>query len=319
VSRVWSFRLVISATTGALIWATGGGPWVGLEVAVVLVAISYGIDVWEARNSALSPGVRRGIVSLAWILVPGVLALTLVSAATAGSPTSAGKSRTCFGKHPTILGTQHRDSIRGTSGRDVIISFGGNDGIRSRQGKDYVCAGSGDDVIHGAEGVNYMNGGPGDDWLDGRRGPGNVSIGSRGKDLIQAEGRIQGGPGNDTIESYGYENPGLSPVPDATGGGSGKDKIYGCGGNRAPQLGPRPSRSSWAWPHCYTGGGGHAELLKGGADSDKVFGGGGNDHLQGNGGNDRLYGEDGDDDINGGAGTNVCDQGPGTGSLAGCP
>ena len=316
---LWLFRLAVAAATGALIWVTGGGPWAGLEVAVLLVVLCYAMDVWDARKTALSPGVRRGIVSLAWILVLGVFGFALVSDAIAGSPASAGKSRTCFGKRPTILGTQHRDSIRGTNGRDVIISFGGNDGIRSRQGKDYVCAGPGDDVVHGAEGVNYMNGGPGDDWLDGRRGPGNVSIGSRGKDLIQAEGKIQGGPGNDTIESYGYENPGASPVPDVTGGGSGKDKIYGCGDNRAPQLGPRPSPSSWAWPHCYTPGGGNAELLKGGADNDKVFGGGGNDHLHGNGGNDRLYGEDGDDDINGGAGTNVCDQGPGTGSLTGCP
>ena len=162
---LWLLRLVIAAATGALIWVTGGGPWAGLEVAVLLVVLCYGMDVWDARKTALSPGVRRGIVSLAWILVLGVFGFALVSDATAGSPASAGKSRTCFGKHPTILGTQHRDSIRGTNGRDVIISFGGNDGIRSRQGKDYVCAGPGDDVVHGAEGVNYMNGGPGDDWL----------------------------------------------------------------------------------------------------------------------------------------------------------
>jgi hypothetical protein len=74
-----------------------------------------------------------GIVSLAWILLLGVFGFALVSDATAGSPASAGKS-TCW-KTPTILGTQHRDSIRGTNGRDVIISFGGNDGIRSRRGR----------------------------------------------------------------------------------------------------------------------------------------------------------------------------------------
>src|SRR2546423_6712702 len=132
---------------------------------------------------------------------------------------SGAKSRTCFGKHPTILGTKHGDSIRGTNGVDVIISFGGNDHIRSRQGNDYVCAGPGDDVIHGAEDVNHMNGGPGNDWLDGRRGPGNVSIGSGGNDLIQAEGKVDGGPGNDTIESFGYLPPSQSPFPDVTEGG----------------------------------------------------------------------------------------------------
>jgi Ca2+-binding RTX toxin-like protein len=245
--------------------------------------------------------------------------LVLVLALTAGSATGAGRSRTCFGKSPTIVGTQQRDSIRGTPGRDVIIALGGNDGIRSRQGKDFVCAGPGNDIIHAAEGVNYMNGGPGDDWLDGRRGPGNVSIGSRGKDLIEAEGKAEGGPGNDKIESYGYLSPSQSPFADVSEGGSGNDKLYGCGGNRTSQLGPRPAPSSWAWPDCYAGGGGNAELFKAGSDDDKVFGAGGNDRLRGNGGADRLYGEDGNDNIDGGAGTDVCNQGPGTGSLAGCP
>src|SRR5919201_1599822 len=151
-------------------------------------------------------------------------ALCLVPIASAGG---AAKSRTCFGKHPTILGTQHSDSIRGTSGRDVIIAFGGNDHIRSRQGQDYVCAGPGDDVVHGAEGVNHMNGGPGDDWLDGRRGPGDISIGSGGDDIIQAEGKTKGGPGNDRIESFGYQPPSVSPFPDTTGGGLGRDTIHG--------------------------------------------------------------------------------------------
>ena len=253
----------------------------------------------------------------------GVLALTLVSATAAGSLTGAGKARTCFGKSPTILGTPHRDSIKGTSGRDVIISLGGDDSVRSGQGNDYVCAGSGDDNVHAAEDFNHVNGGPGDDWIDGRRGPGNVVIGGKGADHVQAEGKLDGGSGNDTLESYGYLDPADSPVPDVTDGGSGKDQIYGCGGTPAPQRpatapGP-PRQQAWAWPECYIGGNGNAELLKGGADEDRVFGGGGSDRLQGNGGKDRLYGEDGNDDLNGGSGTDTCRQGPGTGSLTGCP
>lgn len=269
------------------------------------------------RTAAICFGLLGGLV-----LLP---ALT----GTAGSATGAGNSRTCFGKNPTILGTQHRDSIAGTQGRDVIISLGGDDSIRSRKGNDYVCAGRGDDIVHGAEGFNRMNGGPGDDWLDGRRGPGNVVIGDKGADHVQAEGKIDGGPGNDTIESYGYRDPAKSPVPDVTDGGSGRDKIYGCGGTPAPQRpatapGP-PPQQAWVWPDCYPprrgfpGGRPSAELLKGGSNDDKVFGGGGDDRLRGNGGADGLYGEGGDDDINGGAGTDVCNQGPGTGSLTGCP
>jgi Ca2+-binding RTX toxin-like protein len=146
--------------------------------------------------------------------------------------------------------------------------------------------------VHGAEDVNRMNGGPGEDWLDGRRGPGNVAIGSKGDDLIQAEGKIDGSSGNDTIESFGYQAPSASPLPDVTEGGSGKDKISG---------------------------GSNGELLKGGDDNDKVFAGNGDDQLRGNGGNDGLNGEGGGDDIDGGSGTDVCNQGPGTGTLSNCP
>src|SRR4051794_5045905 len=130
----------------------------------------------------------------------GFAAMTVVLLGLIPIATASGSGPTCFGKHPTKVGTNGNDILLGTSGRDVMIGLGGKDRIRSRQGKDFVCAGPGDDVVHGAEGVNYMNGGSGDDWLDGRRGPGNVAIGDRGNDLIQAEGRIDGGPGNDKIE-----------------------------------------------------------------------------------------------------------------------
>ncbi len=254
----------------------------------------------------------------------GGLMLPLALTGTTGSATGADKARTCFGKHPTILGTQHGDRIKGTNGRDVIISLGGTDYIKARRGNDFVCAGPGDDDIHGAEGFNHLNGGPGDDWIDGRRGPGNVVIGSKGDDLVQAEGKIDGGSGNDTVMSYGYHSPSASPVPDVTDGGPGKDQIYGCGVAGAPQRPPPPPHTRGVWPDCWIGAPtagwrGNAELLKGGSDDDKVFGGGGNDQLQGNDGTDRLYGEDGNDDIDGGTGTDACDQGPGTGSLTGCP
>jgi Ca2+-binding RTX toxin-like protein len=137
-----------------------------------------------------------------------------------------------------------------------------------------------------------MNGGPGDDWLDGRRSQqGNVSIGGRGDDLIQADGKIDGGPGLDRIESFGYYTvSGISP--DVTDGGGGRDKITG---------------------------GSNGETLKGGPKNDRVFAGAGPDHVRGNGGNDKLYGETGNDNINGGSGTDVCVQGSGTGPLRHCP
>jgi Ca2+-binding RTX toxin-like protein len=264
-------------------------------------------------------------MSVLCLIVLGVLALTLVTAATGGRPTGADKARTCFGKRPTTLGTRQGESISGTKRRDVIISLGGRDYINAREGDDFVCAGSGDDVVHGSEGFNRLNGGPGDDWLDGRRGRGNVAVGGKGEDYVQAEGKIDGGAGDDWIEGYGYFPPSKSPFPDVSSGGPGNDKIYGCGGTTAAQRPATAPPESWAWPDCFPprgkfpGGAPSAELLKGGLDGDKVFGGARNDQLLGNGGADRLYGEDGDDDLDGGPGTDTCDQGAGTGSLTSCP
>jgi Ca2+-binding RTX toxin-like protein len=229
----------------------------------------------------------------------------------------------CFGQTPTITGTPQREVIRGTSGPDVIMSFGGNDSVLSRQGDDRVCSGAGNDTIHGAEGFNRMDGGDGRDWIDGRRGPGNIVIGGAGPDHVEAEGRIDGGPGDDIIESYGYVSPSLSPVSDVSQGGIGRDQIYGCGGTVAPQrptTAPGPPREqSWAWPDCYAGGPGNAELLQGGPDGDSIFAGGGNDHLKGQGGNDMLYGEDGNDSLAGGSGHDTCTQNAGAGSRTSCP
>src|SRR3954451_1017113 len=124
-----------------------------------------------------------------------------------------------------MIGTQQGDTIKGTAGPDVIVSLGGDDHVLPRQGDDYVCSGDGNDTVHGAEGYNRLDGGPGKDYLDGRRGPGNIVIGGDGADHIQAEGELSAGSGNDIVESYGYQTPGASPVPDVTIGGSGNDQI----------------------------------------------------------------------------------------------
>lgn len=274
----------------------------------------------ELKRGERIPGVLgRALLTVATValLATGLsLAAMLAAAAARSTPT-------CFGKAPTITGTPQGEVIRGTSGPDVIMSFGGNDSVLALQGDDYVCSGAGNDTIHGAEGFNRMNGGDGRDWIDGRRGPGNIVLGGDGPDHIEAEGKLSGGPGDDIVESYGYVKPSLSPVPDVTHGGTGRDDIYGCGGTVAPQRPTTapgaPRERSWAWPDCYTGGLGNAEVLAGGPDGDDVFGGGGNDRLEGGGGNDALYGEDGNDDLNGGPGRDTCRQNAGTGTRTNCP
>lgn len=260
------------------------------------------------------------------LLAPtAIVALVIASLSLAVTWTVAGarSAPTCFGTTPTITGTPQGEVIRGTSGPDVIMSFGGNDGVLSRQGNDYVCSGSGNDTVHAAEGFNRVNGGDGDDWIDGRRGPGNVVLGGDGADHVEAEGKIDGGAGDDIIESYGYLDPSLSPVPDIATGGAGRDDMYGCGATVAPQRPTTapgaPRERSGAWPACYTGGPGNGEVLAGGPDPDRIFGGDGNDRLQGQDGSDALYGEVGNDDLDGGPGSDVCAQNAGTGSRISCP
>jgi Ca2+-binding RTX toxin-like protein len=284
-------------------------------------AAGRGVAGWKgcAGASAILRTRRRVIVSATAIASTAAV----LSAAGAGTAGAGGNSPTCFGKRATIVGTPHGEVIRGTSGRDVIVSFGGRDGILAKEGNDFVCSGSGNDTIHGAEGFNRMNGGGGHDWIDGRRGPGNIVIAGTGPDHVEAEGKLDGGAGDDIIESYGYQDPSLSPVADVAKGGTGDDDIYGCGGTVSPARpatppGP-PREQSWAWPGCYTAGPGNAERLVGGPDDDTIFAGGGGDSLEGNNGSDRLYGEDGNDDMNGGRGADTCQQGAGNGSVTSCP
>src|SRR5215211_1019285 len=260
----------------------------------------------------------RDRVRLAMLAVGAAAGLSLLAN---GVATGAAATPKCFGRTATIVGTQQGETIRGTTGPDVIVSLGGDDQVLSRQGKDYVCSGNGNDKVHGAEGYNRLDGGSGNDWLDGRRGPGNIVIGGGGADHIQAEGKLIGGSGNDIIESYGYLDPGVSPVPDVTIGGDGNDQIYGCGGTPSPErpaTAPGPPRQrAWAWPGCYTGGAGNDELFKGSDGDDRIFGGGGNDQLHGNDDRDRLYGEDGNDRLRGGKGTDICEADPSSGT-SGC-
>jgi Ca2+-binding RTX toxin-like protein len=229
-------------------------------------------------------------------------AAVLLTTSVARVPASDAGPR-CFGRSPTIVGNNGKNQLVGTKGRDVIIARGGNDSIRSRQGKDFVCAGPGNDNVHAAEGAGYMKGGPGDDWLDARLSrQGNVSKGGRGDDLIQADGKIDGGRGNDEIESFGYFRvSGISP--DVTHGGGGSDTIRGCSDERG----------------CHPWTVRDAEPFKGGGGNDRIFAGGGDDQVRGNGGNDTLHGEGGNDNIDGGADTDVCEQGSGTGTLRNCP
>jgi Ca2+-binding RTX toxin-like protein len=112
---------------------------------------------------------------------------------------------TCFGQAPTIVGDEPTDdTLVGTSGADVILSFGGNDTIRGLGGKDRICAAAGKDKLRGGGGKDKLDGGSGKDNLRGGGGKDKL-VGGPGKD------KLSGGKGKDTCT-----------------GGKGKDQAGGC-------------------------------------------------------------------------------------------
>ena len=104
--------------------------------------------------------IQRGLVLAAAMLSPGCLVdvdaspdLNRHRAASSALWVSAGATRgetvdetsRCFGKKPTIVGTDDADDIEGTKGRDVIVTLAGADLVSGLRNDDAVCAGTGDD------------------------------------------------------------------------------------------------------------------------------------------------------------------------------
>ncbi|MGH8566786.1 MAG: choice-of-anchor Q domain-containing protein [Gammaproteobacteria bacterium] len=96
----------------------------------------------------------------------------------------------CFGKRPTICGTEGPDLLRGTRRRDVIVGRRGNDTIRGLGGNDLICGGQGKDGLRGGKGNDMLRGDVGKDRLLGGRGDDRLN-GGLGRDTCD------GGPGND--------------------------------------------------------------------------------------------------------------------------
>jgi hypothetical protein len=103
-----------------------------------------------------------------------------------GSP--AGR---CAGKKATVVGTNGKDKLKGTKGRDVISAGAGKDTVKGKKGNDLICGGKGRDKIAGGPGKDKLRGGAGNDTLLG--GPGRDRLrGGAGK-----HDRLIGGPGKD--------------------------------------------------------------------------------------------------------------------------
>ncbi len=99
-------------------------------------------------------------------------------------PTARVRKGICDTQVATILGTDSRNQIDGTTHRDVIVAGGGNDVVEAHAGNDLVCGGPGGDTLRGGRGNDKLRGEGGDDTLVG--GPGaDTLLGGPGHDSIQ--------------------------------------------------------------------------------------------------------------------------------------
>ena len=89
--------------------------------------------------------------------------------------------KTCAGRVPTVVGTDAKETVRGSRFADVISTLGGNDTIKGLAGKDIVCAGKGRDKLIGGKGRDRLLGQAGRDRLNGGKGK-DVCKGGRGRD-----------------------------------------------------------------------------------------------------------------------------------------
>jgi hypothetical protein len=85
-----------------------------------------------------------------------------------------------------LVGTPKDDTLKGTSGADIICGMASADALTGGRGPDYIDGGTGDDTLTGSRGADRLFGGPGDDTLCGHDG-------KRGNDLLD------GGSG---VDSY---------------------------------------------------------------------------------------------------------------------
>jgi Ca2+-binding RTX toxin-like protein len=256
------------------------------------------------------------------------------------------RSTQCQSFAATIVGTDHRDTLRGTAALDVIAGLGGNDRIKRVAGGDLVCGGGGRDKVRmrpetvpvaGAVRRNQRD----PDWPPpGLAEAGGHLLGGSGDDsfvitcpegAVSPEGvlapSIVAGPGNDFFQSTCSYDDGFSGGDgddkaitgsghDIVGAGNGDDVIidrYSVGDECDPGN-PYPPSSSYA-NVCISMGLGlwyrFEDSFNGGDGDDLIIGGDGNDEISGDDGDDDLRGGPGHDALWGEEGYDVCDGGPG--------
>lgn len=224
------------------------------------------------------------------LLAAGVLAATLVSA-----PADAATPQ-CHGVDATIVGTDKKDDLVGTSDADVVVLGTGDDRFDGLGGNDLICGGPGDDTITGGDGDDRVYGQLGDDTI----------IETVTHDLTAADlDNVAGGLGQDRID---YSTS-LDPV-----------KVWDGHAYYNGRPGMLRVQAKLHGFETYVGSPGTDEIRAGryastliGSGSDKLIGSGGRDTIiasdnvfaDGNGGRDTITatgtadvkGGDGDDTL----------------------
>jgi len=152
-----------------------------------------------------------------------------------GLPATSAQAATplCFGKVPTIVGTEGADVLTGQSGvSDVIYGAGGDDRISGGEfysddaipgaAPDLLCGGPGADTIGGSPGNDKINGGDGNDDITGELGA-DVMQGNAGDDGLYDESFADMDAANDILRG----GTGHDEITTAWG----VDKAYGDTGN----------------------------------------------------------------------------------------
>ncbi len=193
-------------------------------------AVAYGMALQSDGRIVLAGTAGTGTPTGAIVRLQGDSAASGGGPGGPGGPGGSGgttKVPKCGGKRATIIGTSHKDKLRGTRRADVIVGLGGNDKISGLGGNDRVCGGSGNDSI---------SGGKGNDRLSGDSGKDKVS-GDSGND------QLHGGTGNDSLAGgSGNDSEAGDSGNDRLAGGSGKDKL--AGGSGKDRLNGNGSRDS---------------------------------------------------------------------------
>ena len=168
-----------------------------------------------------------------------VVLAALVVALLATAPAADAKPR-CFGKKATVVGTNGKDRLKGSPGKDVVVARGGKDDVNTGPGKDYVCGGGGNDRLRSGHGSDKLDGGPGNDEVHGADDNDALVKGGKGNDFCDGQrgdsDKLVCGPGDDRLPT-GYFQEAHLPfthnvlLTSSAGAKAERAAMRGCVGN----------------------------------------------------------------------------------------